>query len=306
MLSRRLISSHHPRPQALRLAQLISNACSSGRPSVLARAKVLEYVREKGGNTAYEAAMALIGCISSGGDVAVQAIELLRYCSHADVPFLITLSEPPLLQPLLILLKERTLHACLVELLTTLEAAGTGLPYVSMVRKVCDSLRVKGYELSGVLYIKMYSRSELRHRRELAYSARLQACLRRGSKEDLIEANGLIKILAGDPGAEGLQEEEEEELIWKEMVAGVREQVSALGVALEGKIKREVKYDGFVIKLAHLLQVEKRKIDEIEVDGDLTTGLYAVRGEIEEVLQKHKDLVVGEERRIEEGVLVVV
>jgi len=56
----------------------------------------------------------------------------------------------------------------------------------------------------------------------------------------------------------------------------------------------------------HLLQAEKRKIDEIEADGDLTADLRAVRGEIEEVLQKHKDLVVGEERRIIEGVLVAV
>lgn len=55
-----------------------------------------------------------------------------------------------------------------------------------------------------------------------------------------------------------------------------------------------------------MLQAEKRKIDEIEADGDLTAGLRAVRGEIEEVLQKHKDLVVGEERRIIEGVLVVI
>lgn len=122
---------------------------------------------------AYEAAMALIGFIASGDDVAVQAVEvsplqvpsflpcystyekrqLLRYCSHSDVLFSTILSQPPLLQPLLILLKERTLHACLVELLTTLEAASLGLPYVSMVRKVCDNLRAKGYELSGVLYM---------------------------------------------------------------------------------------------------------------------------------------------------------
>ena len=38
----------------------------------------------------------------------------------------------------------------------------------------------------------------------------------------------------------------------------------------------------------------------------MTAGLRAVRGEIEEVLKKHKDLVVGEERRIIEGVLVVI
>ena len=56
----------------------------------------------------------------------------------------------------------------------------------------------------------------------------------------------------------------------------------------------------------HLLQAEKRKIDEIEADGDLTADLRAVGGEIEEVLQKHKGLVVGEERRIIEGVLVAV
>ena len=55
-----------------------------------------------------------------------------------------------------------------------------------------------------------------------------------------------------------------------------------------------------------MLQAEKRKIDEIEADGDLTAGLQEVREEIEEVLQKHKDLVVGEERQIIEGVLVVV
>ncbi|RPB01949.1 hypothetical protein L873DRAFT_1802790 [Choiromyces venosus 120613-1] len=302
MLSRRLISSHHPRPQTLQLAQLISNACSNGRSSVRARAKVLEYIREKGGNTAYEAAMALIGCIASGGDVAVQAVELLRYCSHSDVQFLTTLSQPPLLQPLLILLKERTLHACLVELLMTLEAAGTGLPYLSTVRKVCDNLRAKGYELSGVLYMKMYTKSELHHRQELAHSARLQICLRRGSKEDLREANGLIKILAGDHAAGGSQEE----LAWKKMIAGVREQVSALEEALEGKVRREVKYDGFVNKLAYLLQAEKRKIDGIEADGYLTADLRAVGEEIEEVLQKYKDLVIGEERRVVEGVLVAV
>ncbi|KAG0635971.1 hypothetical protein HOY80DRAFT_1011548 [Tuber brumale] len=305
MLSRRL-TSHHLRPQASQLAQLISNACSGSRSGVRARAKVLEYVRERGGNTAYEAAMALIGCVASGGDVAVQAVELLRYCSYSDVPFLATLSQPPLLQPLLILLEERTLHACLVELFTTLEAAGTGLPYVSMVRKVCDNLRAKGYELSSVLYMKMYSKSELQHRRELAYSARLQACLRRGSKEDLREANGLVKILAGGPEAGGLQQEGEEAPVWKEMIAGVREQVSALGGALEGKVKREVRYDGFVNKLAHLLQAVRRKIDEIEADGDLTEGLRAVRREIEEVLQKHKDLVVGGERRVIEGILIAV
>lgn len=55
-----------------------------------------------------------------------------------------------------------------------------------------------------------------------------------------------------------------------------------------------------------MLQAEKRKIDEIEADGDLTAGLREVREEIEEVLQKHKDLVVGEERRIIEGVLVAI
>lgn len=92
---------------------------------------------------------------------------------------------------------------------------------------------------------KMYSKPELRHRRELAYSARLQACLRRGSKEDLREANELIKVLAGDPEAGGLQAGEEEVLV-SEMIAGVREQISALEGALEGKIRREVKYDGFV------------------------------------------------------------
>jgi len=91
----------------------------------------------------------------------------------------------------------------------------------------------------------MYSKSELRHRQELAYSARLQACLRRGSKEDLREANELIKVLAGDPEAGGLQAGEEEVLV-SEMIAGVREQISALEGALEGKNKREVKYDGFV------------------------------------------------------------
>ncbi|CAZ82162.1 unnamed protein product [Tuber melanosporum] len=305
MLSRRL-TSHHLRPRASQLAQLISNACSSSISGVRARAKVLEYVRERGGNTTYEAAMALIECVASGGDVAVQAVELLRYCSYSDVPFLATLSQPPLLQPLLILLEERALHACLVELFATLEAAGIGLPYLSTVRKVCNNLRAKGYELSGVLYMKMYSKSELRRRQELAYSARLQACLRRGSKEDLREANGLVKILAGDPEVGGLQQEGEEMLVWKEMIAGVREQVSTLGGALEGKVKREVRYDGFVNKLAHLLQAERRKIDEIEADGNLTESLRAVRREIEEVLQKHRDLVVGGERRVVEGVLVAV
>ncbi|PHH71838.1 hypothetical protein CDD82_6302 [Ophiocordyceps australis] len=202
------------------LQRFVAAACSpeNDEPNLAMNLEVCDLINSKKGSAPREAATAIVGCINHRNPtVALLALQLLDNCvKNCGYPFQLQISTKEFLNELVRRFPERPpLHQTRVQakILEAIEEWRVTICETSryredfgFIRDMHRLLSYKGYmfpevrrEDAAVLNPSdnLKSPDEMEEEEKEAQSAKLQELIRRGSPEDLREANRLMKIMAG-------------------------------------------------------------------------------------------------------------
>ncbi|PHH58963.1 hypothetical protein CDD81_4052 [Ophiocordyceps australis] len=202
------------------LQRFVAAACSpeNDEPNLAMNLEVCDLINSKKGSAPREAATAIVGCINHRNPtVALLALQLLDNCvKNCGYPFQLQISTKEFLNELVRRFPERPpLHQTRVQakILEAIEEWRVTICETSryredfgFIRDMHRLLSYKGYmfpevrrEDAAVLNPSdnLKSADEMEEEEKEAQSAKLQELIRRGSPEDLREANRLMKIMAG-------------------------------------------------------------------------------------------------------------
>ncbi|KAK9447689.1 VHS domain-containing protein [Limtongia smithiae] len=203
-----------------RLAILVDRACdaSNRQPNLSLNLEIADLINEKKGNSAREAATQVVKLINSrSATVSILALALLDICvKNCGYPFHLQISRKEFLNELVRKFPERPpprysrtqelILECIEEWRETICRTSRYKEDLGYIRDMHRLLAYKGYNFpevnrddAAVLNPSdnIKSSEELEEEERDAQSAKLQELIRRGTPADLLEANRLMKIMAG-------------------------------------------------------------------------------------------------------------
>ncbi|KAK4160120.1 VHS domain-containing protein [Cladorrhinum sp. PSN259] len=210
--------SGHPAPS--QLLRFIQAACSpeNYEPNLALNLEISDLINAKKGSTPREAAMAIVGYINHRNqNVSLLALNLLDICvKNCGYPFHLQISTKEFLNELVRRFPERPpirasrVQAKILEAIEewrrTICETSRYKEDLGFIRDMHRLLSYKGYtfpevrrEDAAVLNPSdnLKSAEEMEEEEREAQSAKLQELIRRGTPEDLREANQLMKVMAG-------------------------------------------------------------------------------------------------------------
>ncbi|KAI0397932.1 ADP-ribosylation factor-binding protein GGA2 [Xylariaceae sp. FL0594] len=208
----------HPRPSQLQ--RFIASACSSEiyEPNLALNLEIADLINSKKGTAPREAAMAIVNYINSRNmSVSLLALSLLDICvKNCGYPFHLQISTKEFLNELVRRFPERPpfrytivqnkILEAIEEWRSTICETSRYKEDLGFIRDMHRLLTFKGYHFPEVKRDdvavlnpsdNLKSAEEMEEEEREAQSAKLQELIRRGTPEDLQEANRLMKIMAG-------------------------------------------------------------------------------------------------------------
>ncbi|OKL59063.1 hypothetical protein UA08_05613 [Talaromyces atroroseus] len=207
-------------PSLTPLQRAIQNACepTNYEPNLALNLEVADLINQKKGNAPREAAIAIVHLINSRNqNVALLALALLDICvKNCGYPFHLQISTKEFLNELVRRFPERPpLRPSRVQyrILESIEEWRQTICQTSrykedlgFIRDMHRLLLYKGYSFPEVRHEDaavlnpsdaLRSAEEMEEEERAAQSAKLQELIRRGTPQDLQEANRLMKVMAG-------------------------------------------------------------------------------------------------------------
>ncbi|KAL2223300.1 VHS domain protein [Thermoascus aurantiacus ATCC 26904] len=300
------------------LQRAIHNACDpqNYEPNLALNLEVVDLINSKKGNAPREAAMTIVRLINSRNqNVSLLALALLDICvKNCGYPFHLQISTKEFLNELVRRFPERPpLRPSRVQhrILESIEEWRQTICQTSrykedlgFIRDMHRLLLYKGYtfpeirrEDAAVLNPSdtLRSAEEMEEEERIAQSAKLQELIRRGTPEDLREANKLMKIMAGydtrnktDYRAKAAEE-----------VAKVQQKAKILEEMLQSLKPGDKIAEGDVFEeLANALQSAHPKIqkmcEEESDDAEAVRKLLEINDSIHRTIQRYKLIKKGD------------
>ncbi|KAF3934328.1 hypothetical protein ABW19_dt0209235 [Dactylella cylindrospora] len=283
------------------LQRFIHTACDpmNFEPNLALQLEIADLINQKKGNTPREAAVAIVGYINSRNpNVSLLALSLLDICvKNCGYPFHLQISTKDFLNELVRRFPERPparysrvqmkILEAIEEWKTTICQTSRYKEDLGFIRDMHRLLSYKGYNLK--------SAEELEEEERAAQSAKLQELIRRGTPQDLQEANQLMKIMAGydqtnktdyrQKAAEDIAKLQEKQRLLDEMLAKVShgEKIGD-GDAFE--------------ELANTLRNAQPKLhkmaEEESDDAEAVAKLFTLNDTINATVEKYKLLKKGD------------
>ncbi|KAI1411580.1 VHS-domain-containing protein [Hypoxylon sp. FL1857] len=208
----------YPRPSQLQ--RFIASACSpeNYEPNLALNLEIADLINSKKGSAPREAAVAIVNYINSRNpNVSLLALNLLDICvKNCGYPFHLQISTKEFLNELVRRFPERPpirytkVQAKILEAIeewrSTICETSRYKEDLGFIRDMHRLLSYKGYHFPEVRRDdaavlnpsdNLKSAEEMEEEEREAQSAKLQELIRRGTPEDLQEANRLMKIMAG-------------------------------------------------------------------------------------------------------------
>lgn len=306
---------HSPPSQLLRFIQA---ACSPDNyePNLAMNLEISDLINSKKGSAPREAAVAIVGYVNHRNpNVALLALNLLDICvKNCGYPFHLQISTKEFLNELVRRFPERPpIRATRVQM-KILEAIeewrGTICETsrykedLGFIRDMHRLLSYKGYtfpevrrEDAAVLNPSdnLKSAEEMEEEEREAQSAKLQELIRRGSPEDLQEANRLMKIMAGYDTRSKVDYRAKA----AEDVGKIQQKARLLEERLEGFKPGDTMRDGDVFsELAAALQSAQPKIqkmcEEESDDHEAVAKLLEINDSIHRTVERYKLMKKGD------------
>ncbi|KAK9247226.1 VHS domain-containing protein [Lipomyces tetrasporus] len=207
-------------PERSRLSRLIDRACDPSHiePNLSLNIEIADAINEKKGNSAREAASQIVKLINSRSSaISILALALLDICvKNCGYPFHLQISRKEFLNELVRKFPERPpirytrtqqlILEAIEEWRETICQTSRYKEDLGYIRDMHRLLSYKGYTFpeinrddAAVLNPSdnIKSAEELEEEERDAQSAKLQELIRRGTPADLLEANQLMKVMAG-------------------------------------------------------------------------------------------------------------
>ncbi|KAF3013081.1 hypothetical protein G7054_g6336 [Neopestalotiopsis clavispora] len=207
-------------PTPSKLQRFISSACSpeNYEPNLALNLEISDLINSKKGSAPREAAVAIVGYINHRNtNVAMLALNLLDICvKNCGYPFHLQISTKEFLNELVRRFPERPpirptrVQAKILEAIeewrSTICETSRYKEDLGFIRDMHRLLSYKGYTFPEVRRDdaavlnpsdNLKSAEEMAEEEKEAQSAKLQELIRRGTPEDLREANKLMKVMAG-------------------------------------------------------------------------------------------------------------
>ncbi|KAI0836192.1 VHS-domain-containing protein [Hypoxylon sp. FL0890] len=208
----------YPRPSQLQ--RFIASACSpeNYEPNLALNLEIVDLINSKKGSAPREAAVAIVNYINSRNpNVSLLALNLLDICvKNCGYPFHLQISTKEFLNELVRRFPERPpirytkvqskILEAIEEWRSTICETSRYKEDLGFIRDMHRLLSYKGYHFPEVRRDdaavlnpsdNLKSAEEMEEEEREAQSAKLQELIRRGTPEDLQEANRLMKIMAG-------------------------------------------------------------------------------------------------------------
>ncbi|KAK6516596.1 hypothetical protein TWF506_006497 [Arthrobotrys conoides] len=300
------------------LQRFIHTACDpmNFEPNLALQLEIADLINSKKGNTPREAAVAIVGYINSRNpNVSLLALSLLDICvKNCGYPFHLQISTKDFLNELVRRFPERPpvrysrvqmkILEAVEEWKTTICQTSRYKEDLGFIRDMHRLLSYKGYVFPEIRKEDMAvlnpsenlkSAEELEEEERAAQSAKLQELIRRGTPQDLQEANQLMKVMAGydqtnktdyrQKAAEDIAKLQEKQRLLDEMLAKVN-QGERIG---EG--------DAFE-DLANTLRNAQPKLhkmaEEESDDAEAVAKLFTLNDTINATIEKYKLLKKGD------------
>ncbi|EPS44586.1 hypothetical protein H072_1380 [Dactylellina haptotyla CBS 200.50] len=300
------------------LQRFIHTACDpmNFEPNLALQLEIADLINSKKGNTPREAAVAIVGYINGRNpNVSLLALSLLDICvKNCGYPFHLQISTKDFLNELVRRFPERPpirysrvqmkILEAVEEWKTTICQNSRYKEDLGFIRDMHRLLSYKGYVFPEIRKEDMAvlnpsenlkSAEELEEEERAAQSAKLQELIRRGTPQDLQEANQLMKIMAGydqtnktdyrQKAAEDIAKLQEKQRLLDEMLAKVN-QGENIG---DGDAFEE---------LANALRNAQPKLhkmaEEESDDAEAVAKLFTLNDTINATIEKYKLLKKGD------------
>ncbi|KAL1871035.1 hypothetical protein VTK73DRAFT_2308 [Phialemonium thermophilum] len=305
-------------PARSQLLRFIQAACSPDNyePNLALNLEIADLINSKKGSAPREAAMAIVGYINHRNpNVALLALNLLDICvKNCGYPFHLQISTKEFLNELVRRFPERPpirptkvqmkILEAIEEWRGTICETSRYKEDLGFIRDMHRLLSYKGYtfpevrrEDAAVLNPSdnLKSAEEMEEEEREAQSAKLQELIRRGTPEDLQEANRLMKIMAGydtrskvDYRAKAAEE-----------VSKIQQKARLLEERLDAYKPGDTMKDGDVFsELAAALQSAQPKIqkmcEEESDDHEAVAKLLEINDSIHRTVERYKLLKKGD------------
>ncbi|KAK6349896.1 hypothetical protein TWF696_006156 [Orbilia brochopaga] len=300
------------------LQRFIHTACDpmNFEPNLALQLEIADLINQKKGNTPREAAVAIVGYINSrNANVSLLALSLLDICvKNCGYPFHLQISTKDFLNELVRRFPERPpirysrvqmkILEAIEEWKTTICQTSRYKEDLGFIRDMHRLLTYKGYVFPEIRKEDMAvlnpsenlkSAEELEEEERAAQSAKLQELIRRGTPQDLQEANQLMKVMAGydqsnktdyrQKAAEDIAKLQEKQRLLDEMLAKVTQDENiGDGDAFE--------------ELANTLRNAQPKLhkmaEEESDDAEAVAKLFTLNDTINATIEKYKLLKKGD------------
>ncbi|KAK7203312.1 VHS domain-containing protein [Myxozyma melibiosi] len=299
-------------PERSRLSRLIDRACdpSNLEPNLALNLEIADLINEKKGNSAREAASQIVKLINSRSSaISILALALLDICvKNCGYPFHLQISRKEFLNELVRKFPERPpprysrtqqlILESIEEWRETICQTSRYKDDLGYIRDMHRLLAYKGYSFpeinrddAAVLNPSdnIKSAEELEEEERDAQAAKLQELIRRGTPADLLEANHLMKIMAGydtehrtdyrAKAAEDLAKIQRKAKLLDEMLDGVRN-----GDAIGRQDAFEELYNAIKSSQPKIQKIIKEESD----DADAVQRLLGLNDYINTVITKYE------------------
>ncbi|KAL9109665.1 MAG: hypothetical protein Q9227_005703 [Pyrenula ochraceoflavens] len=305
-------------PAQTQLQRYIYNACdpSNYESNLALNLEVADLINSKKGNAPREGAITIVNLINHRNpNVSLHALSLLDICvKNCGYPFHLQISTKEFLNELVRRFPERPpsrstrvqnrILEAIEEWRQTICQTSRYKEDLGFIRDMHRLLLYKGYifpevkmEDAAVLNPSdnLKSAEEMEEEEKAAQSAKLQELIRRGSPEDLQEANRLMKVMAGydtrhktDYRAKAAEE-----------VAKVQQKAKILEEMLQGHRQGDAVGEGDVFEeLANALQSAHPKIqkmcEEESDDAEAVAKLLEINDSIHRTVERYKLVKKGD------------
>lgn len=305
-------------PAATPLQRYIQTACSpeNFEPNLALCLEIADLINAKGASSPREAAVAIVGYVNHRNpNVSLLALGLLDICvKNCGYPFHLQISTKEFLNELVRRFPERPPIRCtrvqmrILELVEewrrTICETSKYKEDLGFVRDMHRLLTYKGYvfpavkrEDAAVLNPSdnLKSAEEMETEERAAQSAKLQELIRRGTPQDLQEANKLMKVMAGydtrhktDYRAKAAEE-----------VSRIQQKARLLEEMLQGyKVGDEIKEGDVFEELANALASAQPKIqrmcEEESEDTEAVAKLFEINDSIHRTIERYKLVKKGD------------
>ncbi|KAK9469814.1 VHS domain-containing protein [Lipomyces arxii] len=298
-------------PERSRLARLIDRACdpSNLEPNLSLNLEIADLINEKKGNSAREAATQIVKLVNSRStSVSILALALLDICvKNCGYPFHLQISRKEFLNDLVRKFPERPpprttrtqqlILEAVEEWRETICQTSRYKEDLGYIRDMHRLLAYKGYQFpkvdrddAAVLNPSdsIKSAEEMEEEERAAQSAKLQELIRRGKPADLLEANQLMKVMAGYDTAHATDYRAK----MAEDLAKIQRKAKLLDEMLDGvrngdAIGRQDAFEELYTAIRNSQPKIQKIISDEGDDAEAVTRLLALNDNINQVITKY-------------------